>query len=240
MASTLPSLRRSSRIASSGGWTTAREIASHLESSVKKLAALEPADIQKMNRWGWVHLGSVEHAVLPHMLSADGFYLLDAVFYDYYYYCNALFYESPQLLAPAAEKLKDLLVDVLPAAVLPEHLPGATYCPPPAYVSPPETLVAEEPMLLQREEDEESWLQYSARKAQEMIPADSEDDYPDFCRGCSSSLETYQHTYCYDCVNEMDEEYKQKKMDKKERCHSCHTHFSVAPSGRITCGCDDY
>ena len=212
---------------------------------MKKLAALEPAGTQKMNLWGWRYLGATEHAVLPHMLSADGFYLLDSVFYDYFYYCEALYYESAHLLAPAAEKLKELLVEVLPAAVLPEHLPGATYCPapPPAYVSPPETLVAEEPMLLQREEaeeDEESWLQYSARKAQEMVPEDSEDDYPDFCRGCSYSLETYQHTYCYDCVNDMDEEYKREKMAKKERCSSCCCHFATTSSGRITCGCDDH
>lgn len=234
-----PSLRRSSRIASSGGWTTAREIASSLESSVKKLAALQPADIQKMNRWGWSYLGLVEHAVLPHMLSADGFYLLDSVFYDYYYYCNALYYESPLLLAPAAEKLKEILVEVLPAAVLPEHLPGATYCPPPppAYASPPETLVAEEAQ--EAEEEEESWLQYSARKADEMIPEDSEDECPDFCRGCSSALETYEHTYCRDCVEERDQECMAEKMAKKQRCSSCCCHFATHSSGRIICGCDD-
>jgi hypothetical protein len=233
MASTpLPALRRSSRIASQGGWNTAQEIASYVESSVKKLAALEPADIKKMNLFGrWETLGQMEHCWLVHMLSADGYQLVDDVFYDYFYYCQALYWESPQLLQPAAEKLKDLLMSAQPAAVLPEKIAGATYSPPPVYHSPPETVVAEE---------EESWLQYSARQAQEAVPDDSEDDCPDFCRGCDCPLETYEHTYCYGCVEGMDEKWKEEKMENKERCTNCCCHFSTAPSGRIVCGCDEY
>jgi hypothetical protein len=258
---TLPALRRSSRLASQGGWKTAQEIASKLENGVKKLAALESADIQKMNLYGrWETLGREKHCWLVHMLSADGYDLLDNVFQMYKLYCESLYWESPQLLQPAAEKMKELLMSAQPAVVLPEKLAGATWRPS-VYLSPPETVVAEEAEEEAEEEPEDQgdyscqdcgraqWrvaslpdepLCFLCRADINMKKALEEPEPEEECRGCGCGLSSYEYTYCYGCVEGMDENWKGEKMEKKERCHNCCCHFSTAPSGRIVCGCDDY
>lgn len=230
MAPTLPALRRSVRLADQKGYRTAMEIASSLESSVKRLAALEPADIEKMNRYGrWETLGSVKSLWLVHMLSCAGYDRLDKVFSEYYLYCDALFFESPELLAPAAEKLKELLMSAQPAFVLPEDFAGAHYQPLllAAFSHPPPD--PENPAW--------AWVELPAPAAEEEDEDLSEDEEPETCQGCYHPLKSYEHILCHDCVETMDAEYKQEKMKKKKRCDGCNCHYSVAASGIITCGC---
>lgn len=79
--------------------------------------------------------------------------------------------------------------------------------------------------------------QYVRRAAPEPYYEEEDEGELCYCNGCSNVLSPTEYNYCYDCVDGMDQEYAEKKMNAGSSCSSCGGKFKETEVG-IRCKCE--